>query len=110
MQNPAPTTSATSTATDTGLSASLNEDLSRVDAHAANTLVGYSLYEICDDGSYSFHHTEIFEEHSGHGYGKQLAAGVMDIARDKGFLVAPTCPFLARYMDEHAETHELRAG
>lgn len=110
MQNPAPTSSVSATESDTGLVASLNEELSRVDAHVGDTLVGYALYEICDDGSYSFHHTEVFEEHSGHGYGKALAAGVMDVAREKGFLIAPTCPFLRRYMDEHAETQELRAA
>jgi uncharacterized protein len=104
MHNTAPTES-------TGtLTTSLNEELSRVDAHADGRLVGFSAYEVCDDGSYSFHHTEVFEEHSGRGYGKELAAGVMDVARDRGFLVAPTCPFLRKYMDEHPETQEVRAA
>ena len=114
MQNPAPTTAVaapgSTLASDTGLAASLNEQLSRVDAHVDGTLIGYALYEVCDDGSYSFHHTEIFEEHSGHGYGKELAAGVMDVARDKGFLIAPTCPFLRKYMDSHPETQDVRAA
>ena len=109
MQNAAPT-SVSTPASDTDLVTSLNEDLSRVDAHVGGSLVGYSLYEVCDDGSYSFHHTEVFEEYSGHGYGKVLAAGVMDVARDKGFLIAPTCPFLRKYMDSHPETQDVRAA
>jgi uncharacterized protein len=104
MQNTAPTES-----TD-ALSTSLNEDLSRVDAHVDDQLIGFSAYEVCDDGSYSFHHTEVFEEYSGHGYGKELAAGVMQVARDKGFTIAPTCPFLRKYMDAHPETQDLRAA
>ncbi len=101
MESAAPTTT---------LATSDNPELSRIDAHADGALVGFSAYEICDDGSYSFHHTEVFEEYSGHGYGKELAAGVMAIARDKGFLVAPTCPFLRKYMDAHPDTQDLRAA
>jgi uncharacterized protein len=90
------------------LTTSFNEDLSRVDAHVGDTLIGFAAYEVCDDGSYSFHHTEVFEEYSGHGYGKALAAGVMDSARDEGVKIAPTCPFLRKYMDAHPETQDLR--
>ena len=107
MQNAAP--SATSSPSATSLTTSLNQELSRVDAHVGDDLVGFSAYEVCDDGTYSFHHTEVFEEHSGHGYGKQLAAGVMDLARDHGVLIAPTCPFLRKYMDANPETQDVRA-
>jgi predicted GNAT family acetyltransferase len=91
------------------LTTSLNDELSRVDAHVDGTLVGFSAYEVCSDGTWSFHHTETFEEYSGKGYGKQLAAGVMDVAREQGIKIAPTCPFLRKYMDQHPETQELRA-
>lgn len=92
------------------LTTSLNEDLSRVDAHVDGELVGFSAYEVCDDGSYSFHHTEVFEEHSGRGYGKELAAGVVTVAREHGFLVAPTCSFLRKYMDANPDTQDVRAA
>ena len=91
------------------LTTSLNEELSRVDAHVDGRLVGFSAYEVCDDGTWSFHHTETFEEYSGMGYGKQLAAGVMDVARQQGITIAPTCPFLRKYMDQHPETQDVRA-
>ena len=99
------------TATQSGaLQASLNQELDRVDAHVGDTLVGFSAYEICEDGCRTFHHTEVFEEHSGHGYGKELAAGVMEVARREGFQIVPTCSFIKKYMDEHPETGDLRAG
>jgi uncharacterized protein len=104
MQNTAPTGS------NSGLTTSLNDELSRVDAHVDGKLIGFSAYEVCDDGSYSFHHTEVFEEYSGTGYGKELAAGVMQIARERGFTIAPTCPFIRKYMDKHPDTQELRAA
>ena len=91
------------------LTTSLNEELSRVDAHVDGRLVGFSAYEVCDDGTWSFHHTETFEEYSGFGYGKQLAAGVMEVARQQGIKIAPTCPFLRKYMDQHPETQDVRA-
>lgn len=109
MQNAAPSASSSTPASETSLTTSLNEDLSRVDAHVGDDLVGFSAYEIDADGSYSFHHTEVFEEHSGRGYGKQLAAGVMEVARDKGFTIAPTCPFLRKYMDANPDTQDVRA-
>ena len=109
MQNAAPSTASSTSESDPGLTTSLNEELSRVDAHVGDALVGFAAYEIDQDGSYSFHHTEVFEEYSGRGYGKQVAAGVMDVARDEGFTIAPTCPFLRKYMDSHPETQDVRA-
>lgn len=105
MQNASAPTESTD-----ALTTSFNEELSRVDAHVGDTLIGFAAYEVCDDGSYSFHHTEVFEEYSGHGYGKELAARVMDSARERGVKVAPTCPFLRKYMDAHPETQDVRAA
>ena len=106
MQNASAPSASSST---DALTSSFNEELSRVDAHVGDTLIGFAAYEVCDDGTYSFHHTEVFEEYSGHGYGKGLAAGVMDVARERGVKVAPTCPFLRKYMDAHPETQDIRA-
>ncbi len=92
-----------------GLTTTLNQELSRVDAHVDGKLVGFSAYEVCQDGTWSFHHTETFEEYSGLGYGKELAAGVMEVARERGVNIAPTCPFLRKYMDSRPETHDLLA-
>ncbi len=99
MENAAPAT-ATLTTTD-------NAELSRVDATVDGTLVGFAAYEVCDDGVYSFHHTEVFEGNEGRGLGQQLAEGVMRFARDKGIRIHPTCPFIAAYLRKHPEHQDL---
>ena len=98
MESAAPTTT---------LTTSDNTDLSRIDAHVDGALVGFAAYEICDDGVYSFHHTEVFEGNEGRGFGQQLAEGVMDFAREQGIKIHPTCSFLASYLRKHPEHHDL---
>jgi predicted GNAT family acetyltransferase len=98
MESAAPT--ATLTTTD-------NTELSRIDAHVDGALVGFAAYEICDDGVYTFHHTEVFEGNEGRGFGQQLAEGVMAFARDTGIKIHPTCSFLASYLRKHPEHHDL---
>jgi predicted GNAT family acetyltransferase len=84
-----------------------NAELSRLDALVDGALVGFAAYEVCDDGVYTFHHTEVFEGNEGRGFGQQLAEGVMDFAREQGIKIHPTCSFLASYMRKHPEHHEL---
>ncbi len=98
MESAAPTTT---------LTTSDNTELSRIDAHVDGELVGFAAYEICDDGVYSFHHTEVFEGNEGRGFGQQLAAGVMDHAREGGIKIHPTCPFIASYLRKHPEHQDL---
>ena len=98
MESAAPTTT---------LATSDNPELSRVDAHLDGSLVGFAAYEICDDGVYSFHHTEVFEGNEGRGLGQQLAAGVIAFAREKGVKIAPTCPFLASYLRKHPDDQDV---
>ena len=98
MESAAPTTT---------LTTSDNAELSRIDAHVDGALVGFAAYEICDDGVYSFHHTEVFEGNEGRGLGQKLAAGVVDFARENDVKIAPTCPFLASYLRKHPEHQDL---
>ena len=100
MENAAPTATASLTTTD-------NTELSRIDAHDDGALVGFAAYEVCDDGVYSFHHTEVFEGNEGRGFGQQLAAGVVDFAREQGIKIHPTCPFIASYLRKHPEAQDL---
>src|SRR4051794_26268111 len=98
MESAAPTTTFTT---------SDNTELSRIDAKLDGELVGFAAYEICDDGTYTFHHTEVFEGNEGRGLGLQLAAAVMDFAREKGVRIHPTCSFLASYVRKHPEHQDL---
>ena len=84
-----------------------NAELSRIDALVDGALVGFAAYELCDDGVYSFHHTEVFEGNEGRGLGQQLAEGVMAFAREQGIKIHPSCSFLASYVRKHPEHREL---
>jgi predicted GNAT family acetyltransferase len=61
------------------------------------------------DGVLTVMHTEVPTELNGRGIGSKLVRGVLDIARAEGLKVKPLCPFVAAYMDKHAEYADLRA-
>lgn len=52
-------------------------------------------------------HAEVPQELSGQGLGSQLARGALELARAQGCKVVPRCPFIANYMQQHAEFHDL---
>jgi predicted GNAT family acetyltransferase len=72
-------------------------------------IAGFAEYHPRNDTVYAFTHTEVADEFEGQGIGSQLAAGVMDTARDEGFTILPSCSFIRGYMAEHEETQELLA-
>lgn len=61
------------------------------------------------DGVIEMPHTIVDEAFGGRGYGKDLARFAFDDARERGLKVAPTCPFLDRYMQKNPEYEDLRA-
>jgi uncharacterized protein len=54
-------------------------------------------------------HAEVPQELSGRGIGSQLARGALELARAQGNKVIPRCPFIASYVQKHAEFHDLLA-
>lgn len=52
-------------------------------------------------------HTEVPEQLSGHGVGSRLAEGVLEAARAQGEKLVLKCPFLVKFVDKHAEYHDL---
>ena len=65
------------------------------------TVVGFVSYRI-DGEVIDLVHTEIDPDHGGRGLAGQLMAATLDDARRRGFSVLPHCPFVARYIDDHA--------
>ncbi|HVY03848.1 MAG TPA: GNAT family N-acetyltransferase [Caulobacterales bacterium] len=59
------------------------------------------------DGVITFTHTEVPAALGGRGLGTRLIRAGLDAARERGLKVIPECPFFAKYMREHAETHDL---
>jgi predicted GNAT family acetyltransferase len=54
-------------------------------------------------------HTFVPPELRGRGVASRLARFALDYARQQGLKVAPTCPFVAAYMEAHPEYRDLLA-
>jgi predicted GNAT family acetyltransferase len=48
-------------------------------------------------------------EHRGAGLASQLTVRALEYAREHGYRVRPTCPFVAAYLERHPEYRDLRA-
>lgn len=54
-----------------------------------------------------FTHTTVPPALEGRGIGSALARAALDYARAEGLAVVPRCPFIAEYVKEHPEYHDL---
>ena len=52
-------------------------------------------------------HTYVPESARGHHVAEALATAAFDYAREKGFRVVPTCPFVRRWLASHPEEVKL---
>ncbi len=59
---------------------------------------------------YDLLHTEVLPQGQGKGIGKVLVRQVLDDIRANGGQIVATCPFVKRFVDEHAEYADLVAG
>lgn len=79
----------------------------RYEVHVDGVLAGFTAYEL-SVGRIEFTHTEVFDEFGGQGLGGVLAKGALsDVRADGGRVVVPTCPFIATWIDRHADFHGL---
>lgn len=69
----------------------------------------YITYRELDRHLLELDHTYVPPEHRGGGVASQLTARALEYAREHGWRVVPTCPFVAAYLERHPEYHELRA-
>ena len=56
-----------------------------------------------------FHHTEIDAPLRSQGLGAQLVRGALDDVRTRGRTIVPTCWYVAGFVDEHPDFHDLLA-
>jgi uncharacterized protein len=86
-----------------------NPEAHRVEAILDGEVVGFSAYKARTEKVRAFTHTEVDDRMEGQGVGGQLVRGVMEIAREQGFMILPRCSFVRSFMREHADTHDLLA-
>jgi predicted GNAT family acetyltransferase len=54
-------------------------------------------------------HTVVPPSLKGHGIAERLAREALDYARERGLSVVPLCPYVADYIEKHAEYSDLVA-
>jgi hypothetical protein len=54
-------------------------------------------------------HAEVPVPLRGAGVGAQLVGGALDLMRSRGEKVVPSCPFVARFIQRHAQYADLQA-
>ena len=71
-------------------------------------IAGVATYRLRGD-VITFIHTEVSPPFGGRGLAARLAAYALDDARRRGLRVVPSCPYIARYIREHAAYQDLVA-
>ena len=80
----------------------------RYELKAEGELAAWAEYRR-DGDTMRFTHTEVQEAFEGQGLATRLAAFALDDARRQGLRAVPDCPFMARYIERHAEYADLVA-
>ena len=52
-------------------------------------------------------HTYVPDDERGHGVAEALATAAFDFARERGYRVVPTCPFVRRWLETHPDEAKL---
>ncbi len=84
-------------------------DAHRFELRSDGELVGFLDYHL-SEGVIDLVHTEVDPAHSGQGHAATLTEGALEEARSRGVAVVPSCPYVASYIDKHAEYADLVAG
>jgi uncharacterized protein len=88
-----------------------DEDGSRYAAWCGDTLAAVAEYRERGDRTI-FTHTEVMPGFEGRGIPTALAEAALDDVVERGRVIVPLCPFIARYLDRHPryEEHVRRPG
>jgi len=88
-----------------------DDDERRYEAWCGDALAAVAEYRERGDRTV-FTHTEVMPEFGGRGIATALAAAALDDVVERGRVIVPLCPFIARYLDEHPryEEHVRRPG
>lgn len=78
----------------------------RFEIEVDSELGGFAAYQV-RDGHVVLTHTQVDPRHRGRGVGQELARRTLDLLRERGARVVPSCPFFAKYIAEHPEYEDL---
>ena len=81
-------------------------DARRLELRAGGDVAGWIDY-LPAGASVIFSHTEILPGHEGQGLGNRLVREALELMRERGTTVIPTCPFAAAFIHRHPEYVEL---
>jgi len=70
----------------------------------------YITYRQHDGQLLELDHTYVPRELRGGGVASQLTVRALEYARERGYRVVPSCPFVAAFIERHPEYRELRVG
>jgi predicted GNAT family acetyltransferase len=83
-----------------------NQEMSRYELVVDDDVVGIADYLI-DGALVVVAHSEIASHLRGRGFGAVLVRGVLDDLRVSGRTVVPRCWYVAQFIQEHPEFHDL---
>jgi uncharacterized protein len=79
-----------------------NRSADRFEILVDGTVVGWLTYRRSGDRLTAIH-TEVDEAYAGRGLATRLVASALEMIRDEGLTVRPSCPFVAAYLDKHRD-------
>ena len=83
-----------------------NPDAARYEIAVDGERAGFVTYRQ-SPGVITFLHAEVHPSRERRGLGSQLVRGALDDARARGLAVRPVCPFVAWYIETHANYQDL---
>jgi predicted GNAT family acetyltransferase len=84
-----------------------NPGESRFEAYVDGRLAGFSAY-VVGAGTLNVVHTEVDDEHEGHGVGSALVRQMLDQLRERTDLtVTASCPFVRTWLRQHPDYEDL---
>ncbi|WP_404373658.1 GNAT family N-acetyltransferase [Kytococcus sedentarius] len=84
-------------------------DAHRFEALVDGEVAGFTEYHLQGDVQV-MPHTVTAPEHRGQGVAGAVVKAALEAAREAGRTVRPDCPYVRKYIEEHAEYQDLLAG
>lgn len=90
------------------ITVALKNEKKRYEGAVDGQLAGFVTYEPEGD-VLDLQHTEVDDEYAGQGVGTELVKQTLDLIRAVDKKVKPSCPFIAKFIDENPEYKDLLA-